>query len=86
MGFLDTLESGVDNVEKWTSNIFDGAENTVKYGVNTGAGLVKNFESTFSGIFSIPLLVIAGGLFFFLRNSNAGQVAEVTRNVGPALM
>ena len=82
MGLWDDLKSFGSSVGKWEENLFSGVENTFKWAVGETVGVVEHTESTFSGIISTPLLLIAGGIALFLWNSNAGQVAQVTKNVG----
>lgn len=86
MGIWDDFKSFGSSVEKWGDDVFTGAENTFKWGVKQGENVVVHTEDTFSGIISTPLLLIAGGIALFLWNSNAGQVAESTRNLAPLAM
>lgn len=86
MGIWDDFKSFGSSVEKWGDNIAEGAENSIKWGVKQGENVVLHTEDTVSGIISTPLLIIAGGIALFLWNSNAGQVAETTRNLAPLTM
>lgn len=79
MGFLDS-------VEKWGDNILDGVENTFKWGVKQGENTIVKTENTFSGIISTPLLILSVGVALFLWNSNAGQVAEASKNIAPLVV
>lgn len=76
MGFLD-------NAEKWFSNREKDVENTFKWGVNTGVGVITHTEDSVTGIISTPLLILSIGVAFLLYRSNLGQVAEISKNVGP---
>lgn len=79
MGFLSS-------VEKWGDDALTGVENTFKWGVTQGENIVTHTEDSFTSIISTPLMLIAGGIALFLWNSNAGQVAEATKNVAPLMM
>lgn len=83
MGFLSGLKSFGNSVEKWGDNIVSGGENTVKWTVNQGENTINKAESSITNIVEIPLILIAGGIFFLLWNSNIGQVADTTKNVAP---
>ena len=83
MGIWDDLESFGGGVEKWGDALANGAVNTAKWGIGEGVGLVQHTEDSFTSIISIPLILIAGGIALFLWNSDAGQVAEATKNIAP---
>lgn len=76
MGFLD-------NAEKWFGDREKDLEGTFKWGVGQGVSVIKNTEDSVTSVISTPLLVLSVGVAFLLYRSNLGQVAEVTRNVGP---
>lgn len=68
MGIWNDIEGGF----KWVGNEISG-------GVNAGKEVIEHTEDAFSGIVSLPLILIAGGIALFLFNSNAGQVPEIIR-------
>lgn len=63
----DDLSSIGNKLEKFGSEVIHGGESAVKYGVNTA----KGFESGITSTIEIPLILIAGGIAFFLFNSKA---------------
>lgn len=78
MGFLD-------NTEKWFSDREKDVENTFKWGVNKGVGVITHTEDSVTSIISTPLLIISIGIAAILWKSNLGQVADITKNVGPVV-
>jgi hypothetical protein len=87
MGFFDNvwddIKDGASKVEHFGENVVDKASDTFKWGVKQGENVIDKTEGNFTSIISLPLLLIAGGVAFFLYNSNAGQVAEVAKTVAP---
>jgi hypothetical protein len=79
MGFFD-------NIEKFLEGGVDKIEGGIKYGIDSGKDVIENTEDTFSSIVSLPLILLAGGVAFFLYNSNLGQTQELQKSVGPAMM
>lgn len=86
MGIWDDFKSFGSSVEKWGASVADNVEGSVKWGVGQGTNIIEHTEDTFSSIISTPLLLIAGGIALFLWNSDAGQVAQVTKNVAPVFV
>ena len=83
MGLWDSIKGFGSSVEKWGGDVVDNAEGAAKWGVEQGEGVITRTEDTFSSIISTPLLLIAGGIALFLWNSDAGQVANATKNIAP---
>lgn len=79
MGIWNDIEGGFKWVGNEVNDVVDDATGAVKYGVNTGKEVIEHTENSFSGIISMPLLLIAGGVALFLFNSNAGQVPDIIR-------
>lgn len=86
MGLWDKIKSAGNSLEKWGDNLISGGENTVKWGVDQGKDVIEHSEDSFTNVISTPLLILAVGVAFFLYNSNAGQVAEASKNIGPLMM
>lgn len=78
MGIWDEIKDDA----KW---VVDKAEGATKWSVQQGENVVKNTESSISGIISTPLLLIGAGVMFFLWNSNLGQTQELQK-AAPLLM
>lgn len=80
-----TVSKIPDTVESLGGKIIDTGENIGDKVLDTGKGIISGVENT---IF-IPLIIIAGGLLFFMKNQNGDSLSNIARSAsqsGPMLV
>jgi hypothetical protein len=78
--FNNLSNTAAQTIQNVANRGFTTVDNTVKGAVDLGKNTEKTIGGAVSGfenILSIPLILIAGGLAFFLLSPNAGKAIDV---------